>query len=938
MPSHNNPDHSFESGFFDYWGKAHASDQREHFHRLAFHSLDVAAAGAELLTVDARLLQRIATLSGCTAESLRRVLPFLLALHDLGKFSEPFQEMMPDLVAELQGPRQARLCRFRHDTLGYLLWRAWASRHPSPEETSLLFELHSFAAPSGPLTDRNDVDALMQSWMAALLGHHGKPPEDGVLPPDVFKAFHGAPVARSRQDAASFAIAAKTLLAPGALVSETDDLDVLLVQMKRASWWVAGFAILCDWIGSDTKFFPYETQVRALEDYWPDARVRAKEAVRESGLFQSTPRSFSSIGALFPGIAERPTPLQSAASSVDLGIGPQLFVLEDLTGSGKTEAALILAQRLMSSGRCDGLFFALPTMATANAMDARLRPLLSSLFEGKPNYLLTHSGPRLTEEDRLHLGDRRSESGADDSYGRGEQETATNTATAWLSDGRKKALLAELGVGTIDQALLAALQSKHAALRLLGLQRHVLVVDEVHACDAYMLGILCALLRMQAGMGGSAILLSATLPLSQRQKLTQAFAKGLGEKSPATPASSAYPLLTGFGTGRIVEQPVAPRAGSPRTLQVGSLTSIDAALDLILAAVRSGQCACWVRNSVADAIEAYEAISAKLGPAQVTLFHARFALGDRLRIEQRVVDRFGLRGTATERRGQVVIATQVVEQSLDIDFDVMVSDLAPIDLLIQRAGRLQRHPEKHGGRIAPILQVLAPAFAEDPPASWLTGTLRRTAFVYDDPGVLWRTARELHRRGRLVLPEDARALVEAVHGLESGDDVPAALAKKSSAAAGKKLSHGSVANNSVLKLDGGYQRNGVDWSSEARTPTRLGEPTTTVRLARVDGDNARPWFSDPALARKLYWPLSQVSVARRLICKAAPGDEAVRQALEATQPFVGDDVVTVLLREAAPGAWSGSAIAEQTRDGITRELPIRIAYSAERGLEILKGA
>jgi CRISPR-associated endonuclease/helicase Cas3 len=909
-------------GYFDYWGKARAEDQAVGFHLLAFHSLDVAAVAAELLERDDRLLKRIAELSGFSASSLRKVLPYLIALHDLGKFSEPFQDQKSEIVADLQGARPPRASDLRHDTTGYLLWRSWAARRPDPREADLLPQLHSVTHADGE-AGRRDLDEVMQSWMAAVLGHHGKPPEERRLPVDVFKCLADKPLARSREDAAAFALAARKLLAPGVLESELG-LDALLVRMKRASWWLAGFAILCDWLGSDSSHFPYRAEPQALDAYWSDARRAAAEAVRRSGLAGASPRSYGGFAKLFPAIAS-PSPLQRAAADVDLGEGPQLYVLEDLTGSGKTEAALVLAHRLMASDHGDGLFFALPTMATANAMHGRIQPLVSALFEGDPSYLLTHSGPRLTDRDRLALGG----GGREATYGREEQPPATRTASEWLSDKRKKALLADVGVGTIDQALLAALQSKHAALRLFGLHRHVLVVDEVHACDAYMLRVLCELLKMHAALGGSAILLSATLPVKHRRQLTRAFAEGLGRRDAPLPSAMEYPLLTGFGSDRILETAVAPRPESPRALAIGWHESVDSVVGRLVTAARAGACACWVRNSVADALEAYEAVTAALGLDQVTLFHARFALGDRLRIEQRVVDRFGPDGKEGDRSGQVVVATQVVEQSLDIDFDVMVTDLCPIDLVIQRAGRLQRHTDRHPGRAPPQLEILAPTWIEDPPAGWLAGVFRRTARVYDDPAVLWRTARELHRLGRLALPEDARSLVETVYDAR---DAPANLQRRSDAAVGQAMSHGSVAQNAVLKLDLGYLRDGLDWSDEARTPTRLGEPSTTVRLAKVDESGAGPWCRE--IDERLRWQLSQLSVPRRLVARPAPGDDALRAELEATQPFVGDDVVTIILRPTCGEVWSGHAIAEQARDGIVNEVPVGIVYSAKGGLGV----
>lgn len=922
--------------YFDYWGKAQVEETPDQYHLLAYHSLDVAAVGAEFLARAPAMLDRASAVSGFGRTCLEKVLPFHLALHDLGKFAEPFQDYRPDLVAQLQGgARQPRACGVRHDTLGYLLWRQWTRPNPAVNEAGLLSELAPVMLPSGPI-GRRDADELIQSWMAAVLGHHGKPPEDRRLPAEAFPTPAGH-LGRSRLDAASFARAAKELLAPGALTSEIEDVDILIGRVKRASWWLAGFTILCDWLGSDGTHFRYEQRPMPLVDYWRNARAAAKVAVERSGLVGSRPRPFGGIGALFPSIAACPSPLQVAASEIALGEGPRLFVLEDLTGSGKTEAALVLANRLMAAGRGDGLYFALPTMATANAMHARVRPLLEALFIGEPTYLLTHSGPRLEQTDLIAIGQVDPASGEvgfvrDAPYGRGEQETAGAAASSWLSDNRKKSLLAAMGVGTIDQALLAALQSKHAALRLFGLHHHILVVDEVHACDAYMLGILGRLLELHAALGGSAILLSATLPLHQRQSLTAAYARGLGGVEGPLPSSMAYPLLTSSGAGPVREREVAPRSGSARTIPVAWHTSSSEAAARVIEASRAGLCACWIRNSVKDAVDAYQEVATALGRDRVTIFHARFALGDRLRIEQQVVSWFGADADGAQRPGRVVIATQVVEQSLDIDFDVMVTDLCPIDLLIQRAGRLQRHAKRDGGRPPAVLEIIAPPWSETPPKGWLGGDFRRTALVYDDPGVLWRTVRELHVHGALALPVRARGLVEAVYDSE---EVPDSLARQADAAIGANMAHASMAQNAVLKLDRGYLRDGTDWSDEQYTPTRLGEPTTTVRLARVGPNGPEAWRAD--CGPRLQWSLSQVSVARRLVAKPAPDDDAVRQELEATQPFVGDDTVTVLLRENPSGGWSGQALAERFRGGVLRDVSVRITYSPELGLEVEQG-
>lgn len=932
-------------GYLGYWGKAQRSDDAtgpaaangDRCHLLAFHSLDVAAVGAELIDQAPGLIDRLSALSGFTRESLARVLPFHLALHDLGKFAEPFQDYRPDLVALLQGAtRQQRGCAIRHDSLGYLLWREWARLRPAPQEGGLLTALFPVDLPSGQASHR-DVGDVLQPWMAAVLGHHGKPPEEGRIPAPVF-AVSADGAAASRTDAATFASAARSLLQPGILAATVDDLEELLRRSKRASWWLAGFTVLCDWLGSDSKYFPYCAQERPLADYWPDAREAAARAVRSSGLWRSKPRAFQGIGGLFPHIASNPSPLQAAVAEMDLGAGPRLYVLEDLTGSGKTEAALLLAHRLLAEGRGEGIYLALPTMATADAMHPRVAPVVDALLEGAPTYLLTHSGPRLEVRDTIAIA---ASSGAaakgpeSGGYGPAEQPTASAAASAWLADGRKKSLLADVGVGTIDQALMAVLQSRYAVLRLFGLHRHVLVVDEVHACDAYMLGILCRLLEVHAALGGSAILLSATLPRTQRDDLAAAFRKGLGMADAVTGAGSMdYPLLTAVDAGGVMERSVAPRPGVTRRIPVAALGTVESVVARVAGASSSNLCVCWVRNSVQDAVDAYRLVAATMGADRVTLFHARFALGDRLGIQAQVLRRFGLGGAASDRRGHVVIATQVVEQSLDIDFDVMISDLCPMDLLIQRAGRLQRHARHDVGRPPAVLEVLMPSWCDDPGEGWLGGPFRRTAAVYDDPGVLWRTARELVRRRALVLPEETRALIEAVYGPEA--EVPPALVRRSVAAYGKDLAHASVARNAVLDLDLGYLRVGSDWSDEQYTPTRVGDPTTTVRLVRMGSDGPMAWRSD--LGPRLQWPLSQVSVARRLVARGAPADRAAVKALEAVMPFVGDDTATVLLHEAAPGAWQGAAVAELHRGGRVEDVSVRVRYSPVLGLEVERGA
>ena len=312
----------------------------------------------------------------------------------------------------------------------------------------------------------------------------------------------------------------------------------------------------------------------------------------------------------------------------------------------------------------------------------------------------------------------------------GSETTASAACAAWIADDRRRAFLADAGAGTVDQALLSILPSRHQSLRLLGLMRRVLILDEVHAYDAYMQREIERLLEFQAGLGGSAILLSATLPLSVRKRLADAFSKGLGNLGneeathPAVSGAMDYPLATVCEAGARTSVKVPGQSGRARTLPVRFLRTSEDALTSVEQAARSGQAVLYIRNTVDDVLEAHAALTARGVKADV--FHARFALIDRLQIEKRAVATFGKLSASRERTGKVLIATQVVEQSLDLDFDALVSDLAPVDLLIQRAGRLWRHPrpDRTG---QPELLVVGPEPIAD--AGWFSRAFPRAAYV-----------------------------------------------------------------------------------------------------------------------------------------------------------------------------------------------------------------
>ncbi len=881
-------------GYFSYWGKADANDAGEpKWHPLVWHCLDVAAVGDAWLSAHPFALGWLAHSLGLPESLVRQLVPFMLALHDVGKFADSFQGQAGDLQRHLQGRSSNKPYVERHDKLGYVLF------------AEDLFEL---AGQEGWL-DRLGLDG--DTWLelgAASACHHGKP--TALLTRGKLKlAFRDEDRSAVREFATAMA---GLFLVPGDGVNPA---RVGERSAKEASWFIAGLAILADWVGSGG--FPYRPEAVPLAGYWEEACRHADTLIAKWGLLPAPVAARAGMAQLFPAI-RRPSPLQALADHIELGTGPQLFVLEDVTGAGKTEAALTLAHRLMARGLADGLYVALPTMATANGMFPRMRGCAGRFYEAgaRPSLILAHGARDLLPQFRASIG----EEGAAEPVLDDEEEPATVRCNAWLADNRKKAMLADLGVGTVDQALLAVLHSRHQSLRLLGLARRVLIVDEVHAYDAYMARVLRILLRFHAALGGSAILLSATLTESARNEFLGDFARGLGRTSgPAD--QTAYPLLSHWHAAldRPREVPVATRPEVARRVQVDLLHEEAQAERRLLDVALAGGCAAWVRNTVADAVRSYESLAARPELAgRVLLFHARFALGDRLDIESAVLDRFGKgrAGAPVDRAGWILVATQVIEQSLDVDLDYLVSDLAPVDLLIQRAGRVHRHPRGMDGRLladggtdqrGPTrLGILSPEPLDAPTADWFTRLFPKAGRVYPHHGQLWRTAR-LFRSGMRSgwqMPDDARGLIEAVFGID-GEPYPETLEHASQEAEGSQFADAALAVSNALDVTMGYRGDPHDlWLDEVLTPTRLGEASSNVLLLKQTANGIEPWYGGETREAR---HMSQIGVAARLIRESLAPEDMTAQAWAGYCADLPKFALPLVLREQA-GEWRGWAL------------------------------
>ncbi|MBR9884247.1 MAG: CRISPR-associated helicase Cas3' [Oceanospirillales bacterium] len=641
----------------------------------------------------------------------------------------------------------------------------------------------------------------------SVFGHHGKPVSREYL--KILSCYrHPLDV----EAASMFVRDCARLLElewPEAQLADRD----WFARLRQASWHLAGLAILCDWIGSNQGYFHYcaDDEIE-LAAYWERAKRQALDALALTELGKSIQvQPFVSVQQHF---GFSPTPLQRWAETVPLSQGPQLFILEDVTGAGKTEAALTLTHRLLAAGEADGFYFGLPTMATSNAMFGRVADHYRQMLtfeDGVPSIVLAHGARQMHDGFREALSER---SPQDRPY-LDEDETASLHCNQWLADSRKKALLAPVGVGTIDQALLAALPRKHQPLRLLGLHRKVLIFDEVHSADSFMLELLEDLLTAHLRQGGSAILLTATLSQSQRRRLCRAWQKGAGLSLEERPLKRDFPLATHLDScGRFDETTLESRPEVSRSLKVAFLAGEQACVDELISARERQQCAVWIRNSVDDAIDAYDQLVQATGSEQgITLFHSRFTLKDRKSIENGVLATFGKRSTSDDRKGQILISTQVFQESLDADADLMISDICPIDDLIQRAGRLHRHrrdaagnPSFTGedGRPEPTLLVHAPVWQETPDGNWLLSAMRNTEYVYRSPGKLWLGMRVLRDKGEILMPEGARDLIEAVYAPDAQNNIPEALQGKHQGYCGEERHKASQALNQTLEWEQGY--------------------------------------------------------------------------------------------------------------------------------------
>lgn len=708
----------------DYLPIAKYDDEKQISHPLIYHLIEVSQVALTLWNnyLQAGIKSKIAERMDLSEEQARQWLSYWVGLHDIGKASPGFQIRYKPIANELQ-------------TAGYIFPTLLGKEKPHGIISTIylkkLFqEIDKF----------NKQDALV---IAKIIGgHHGIWPSSQQLT-SIFSEHLGD----SRWDDLR-----RHMYDEYKALFELKDKPKLPEyenQRHALLTFIAGFTSVADWVGSIEEYFPYCNSPIPLNEYFQKAAHQAQQALSTLGWETWKPDgSGKTFHELFP--KYEPNELQSEfIEQVDLSAAPGLVILEAPTGIGKTEAALYLAYQWMQKEYGQGLYVAMPTMATSNQLHDRLEEHLNDWFPNKINNLvLAHGQANFVEKmEKVRL--------TQISNDENEKERNGVSALSWFQDNRKRSLLAPFGVGTIDQALLSILQTKHFFIRLLGLNHKVVIFDEVHAYDTYMSELFHRLLAWLRQTDTSVIVLSATLPAHTRQKLMEAYYG----RSDFDLGEDHYPQVM------IADQSGIKKAALPappeRIINLIWLEQ-DELINTLSEKMAEGGCVAIICNTVRQAQSIYQIIEQAgiVNSDDLILFHARFPLAWRQVIEEQVLEKYG-KDTNKRPHKSIVVATQVIEQSLDLDFDLMITELAPIDLLLQRAGRLHRHLNKLRPAILHMPNLLIFQLEYDQESAGFD--FGSSGYVYEKY-MLLRTYLAIKDLSQIKVIEETPGLIECVYG------------------------------------------------------------------------------------------------------------------------------------------------------------------------------
>lgn len=727
------------------WGKAKEIELNGEkgfiIHPLICHLIDVAAV-AEVLWEDV-FTQYIKTQLSHeffkNEEITKRWLIFFAGIHDLGKATPIFQSRVPELAETLSkyGLNTYSIKKYHSVLSGEILYQHLISEDSyfNIENSELIFNLKY-----------------------VIGGHHGVFPKTEnfieLLPEHLGKGKWKEVQKELIQVVATFCGLDQNMRVIPSYFEGTlnkGKFNALLI-------FIAGFISVVDWIGSNDGFFNYYSEFENItefkEKYFQISRLEAKNAIKKIGWTNwRAPNSKNivlSFKKVFPFI-QNLRPLQTQiVNNLKHITPPCLTIIEAPMGEGKTEAALYLEHYLEQSEHMQGAYIALPTQATANQMFLRVKEFLSEIKQGfRVNLHLLHGNAIISDEYSLLKTNSKNF----------DQEESNIVADEWFTY-RKRGLISPFGVGTIDQILLSVLPLKHFFIRLFGLAGKIIIIDEVHSYDIYMSTILENLLYWLRLLGASVILLSATLPSFKRKKLINTFYTKKEEIKEAP-----YPRIT-----ICTEDEIKSFTFDVELKKQGNASVI---IDWIEEALIQEKLKVYLEQGgrvaiICNKVKRAQNLYLNLKPLEslgvdIDLLHSRFPYIRRNEIEKSVLEKYGKNKDHTEV-SRLLISTQIIEQSLDIDFDLMISDLAPIDLIFQRMGRLHRHIHDQNGNLVvrpeklkrPRFWVIKPSLNEF--------DIPQFSYPIYSKYILLKTFLHLWSVDHISIPDDLESKIECVYG------------------------------------------------------------------------------------------------------------------------------------------------------------------------------
>ena len=699
---------------------AKAGNQSSFWLPLWMHHRDTAMIMEHLL--DEFVPSSISVSCGMELTSLRKTAVFIALTHDIGKTIVGFQYKIAKNVPYRLSTLESYGFKIPDDMI---IKNVQHTPHALAGEAILLYM------------------GCPESIATVIGAHHGSPSEKGEIDDLGNNADIGYPrnyfgdeeINRELLEEIWGTIIEYALSSVG--LESIDDLKNISAEAQMI---LSGLLITADWIASDTEHFPLiSVDDVGEESMYPNRVDEAWSNLCLPEMWKSHRTSYSDTEfedtfKFIPSTVQR-----QVIDTVMEESEPGLLILEAPMGCGKTEAALSSAEILAEKHNKNGLFFGMPTQATANGIFPRIMNWAEKQSEDFYHSIyLKHGSSELNktfQNIQKGIPDEESDSGL--------------VVHSWFCNN-KKACLANFVVATVDQMLMMALKRKHVMLLHLGLSEKVVVIDEVHAYDAYMNQYLERALQWLGAYHTPVILLSATLPAKRRMSLVRSYL-GVRSSDENFEKNISYPLLT-WTNGKEINQKSLTYEGTHKTVEISKCTD-NAILEIIRSAVEAGGCVGLIVNTVSRAQSFAEMIRHEV-TNNILLYHAQFIMPDRAKKEKELLETIGSNSNADTRSGFVVIGTQVLEQSLDIDFDLLITDICPIDLLLQRIGRLHRHEREHrpDELKPPKCKVITDEFDNERSGSrniygvWL---LQKTLAMLPD---------------KITLPDDISPLVQKIYG------------------------------------------------------------------------------------------------------------------------------------------------------------------------------